>query len=177
MSVLGTISIRYSNMSATEKKIADIILANPQNVINYTVTDLAVAADVSRGSVINFAISMGYKGFNQLKIDLAKHSEEQPSPQLSYTQNLTNQIFQKVMDTTFSALRYTIDVMANDMRLTAEALVKADKILIFAAAPLCICCRRYRLQLYANWSACGFLFRTHCCSTSGLQFNKRQCFD
>ena len=39
------------------------------------------------------------------------------------------------MDTTFDALRYTLDMMTNDMRLTAEELVKADKILIHAAVP------------------------------------------
>lgn len=135
MSLLGKISVQYSNMSTTEKKIADIILSDAQRAMNYTVSDMAFAAGVSRGSVVNFAVSMGFEGYSQMKIALAQESASQYAPKLSSQQSECTKIFQNVIDTAFSALCYTIDMMSENICKVAEELVKANKILIFAAAP------------------------------------------
>ncbi len=135
MNLLGIISIRYSNMSEAEKKIADIILDNPQKVADFTVSDLADAAGVSRGSVVNFATSLGYKGYSKLKIDLARQKVEGTNIAATVEADDSRQMFFKVLDNTFSALHYTLDIMANDMKRVADALIKADKIIMFAVAP------------------------------------------
>ncbi len=135
MNLLGIISIRYSNMSEAEKKIADIILENPQKVADFTVSDLADAAGVSRGSVVNFATSLGYKGYSKLKIDLARQKVEGTNIAATVEADDSRQMFFKVLDNTSSALHYTLDIMANDMKRVADALIKADKIMMFAVAP------------------------------------------
>lgn len=76
MNVMEQIKEKYQAMSNTEKRIADVILENPEQAINMTVRYFASKAGVSDGSIINFASSLGYDGFTKLKIAIAICVEE-----------------------------------------------------------------------------------------------------
>lgn len=71
MNALEQIKEKYPDMSGIEKRIADIILQDPGQVVDMTVRYLAQSAGVSDGSIINFANSLGYEGFTKLKIAIA----------------------------------------------------------------------------------------------------------
>lgn len=135
MNIFGVISIRYSNMSATEKKIADVILDDPNKAIHCTVTEMAEAAGVSRGSIINFATSLGYKGFNQLKIDIARQPLSDILQDAVTNESETRQLFNNVATLVSTAMQYTIDEMTNEIVQVSDMLMEADQILIFAVAP------------------------------------------
>ncbi|MDO4548489.1 MAG: transcriptional regulator, partial [Clostridia bacterium] len=73
MNALSLIQKNYSSMSPVEKRIADCILADPEAAINATVVYISAKAEVSEGSVMNFASMLGFKGFSQMKINLAQN--------------------------------------------------------------------------------------------------------
>lgn len=75
--VLDSVRRFYSEMFAAEKKAADYILDNPQDVIGMSVTELAKVSDTSDATIIRMCKHIGYSGFYQLKINLASEFGKQ----------------------------------------------------------------------------------------------------
>ena len=126
---------QYSRMSATEKKIADIILANPKEAIYSTAASIARKARVADGSIINFANSLGYKGFSQLKINLAKSLPVYSEANAISKDEEPKSALRKIIDNTTSVLEYTYSTINDEIKEAAELLMAADKILVFGIAP------------------------------------------
>ena len=71
---------RFDSMTAVEKKIAACILESPETVVNETISHLASRAGTSSGSITNFASTMGFKGFSDLKIQIAQSIRSSQTP-------------------------------------------------------------------------------------------------
>ncbi len=61
----------YSTLNKAEKKAAKYILENPRDIVHFSITELAEASDVSETTIFRLCNSLGYKGFQDLKINLA----------------------------------------------------------------------------------------------------------
>ena len=64
-------------MSVTDKKIAQVVLKQPQAVIDYTISQLATKSGVSEASVSRFCKNLNIDGFHQLKTRLAQVSDDE----------------------------------------------------------------------------------------------------
>ena len=84
-SVMDIICASYEHFFDAEKKIADYILNNKKAAVDMTVAELARASGTSDATVSRFCRRCGFKGFQSLKIDLAKEvaEEERDSLQVS----------------------------------------------------------------------------------------------
>lgn len=74
---IAKIHQHYGTFSAVEKRIADYILQHPHDVIYMTTALLASQLQISQGSIINFANTLGFKGFSKLKLNIAQNLPEQ----------------------------------------------------------------------------------------------------
>jgi len=72
---LAIIQNSYTRLTGVERKIADCILARPEQVPGMTVGALADAAGVAASGVTRFCRKLGFQGYSQLKISLAGQSE------------------------------------------------------------------------------------------------------
>ena len=72
VSCLVSIQSKIKLLTGSEKKVADYVLENYMEVLDYTVTELAEKAKVSDATVVRFCRSVGYKGYQDLKINLAQ---------------------------------------------------------------------------------------------------------
>ncbi len=72
MSVKTIINERYEELSKTNKKIADHILADVNHFLDMTALEAGECYQTSSASIIRFAKSLGYKGLDEFKIGLAK---------------------------------------------------------------------------------------------------------
>lgn len=70
--VINRIHAVRANLPPAAGQIADFILANAADVIHMSVTEVAERADASEGSVIGFCQLLGARGFQQIKIALAR---------------------------------------------------------------------------------------------------------
>lgn len=61
-----------ASLPATSRRIAQFVLDNAGEVVHMSVTDLAEKTGSSEGSVVGLAKTLGYTGFQQLKIALAQ---------------------------------------------------------------------------------------------------------
>ena len=61
--IIDTIYSKLATMSASDQKIAQVILKQPEQVVNYTISKLATEAEVSDASVPRFCHNLNLTGF------------------------------------------------------------------------------------------------------------------
>lgn len=78
MMVLEKILASYNILFSAEKKVANYVLNNPQEVIELNVVELAQKSKVSDATVIRFCKHIGYAGYHQFRIMLARTLAPEP---------------------------------------------------------------------------------------------------
>src|SRR3954453_3586129 len=78
--VLARLGTLVPSLRESERKIADYILARPNELIYLSVTELADRTDTSEATVIRFAQRLGYAGYAALKIALTIELRESTPP-------------------------------------------------------------------------------------------------
>lgn len=68
---LNMIRNMLETLPASERKIAEFILSNPESVVNSTANDLGAQASTSAAAVIRLCKSLGLTGFQDLKVRIA----------------------------------------------------------------------------------------------------------
>ena len=69
---IGSIQARSGNLAASEAKVVELLLADPLFVGASTTAQVAARAGVSPPSVIRAARAIGFSGFTELKIEIAR---------------------------------------------------------------------------------------------------------
>ena len=125
---------RLSSMTPAEKRIAGCILENPEAVVNETLTHLAARAGTSSGSVANFAASMGFKGFSDMKIQLARSLNLSSGPDFDGVNSTDSprQAMDKIIKSANAAFMDTLSAMGDEMDRAAEILLHAKRIEIYS---------------------------------------------
>jgi RpiR family carbohydrate utilization transcriptional regulator len=134
MNILEKISQDIMEFSKSEKKVAEVILANPQLAIHSSIASLAKMSSVSEPTVNRFCRRLDTKGYPDFKLHLAqslangtpyvnRHVDEFDSPT-----EYTNKIFESTM-ASLEVARQSIDVaMVNRV---VDLLTQARKISFF----------------------------------------------
>lgn len=72
VNLLKSIAEAREDLRKSEQKVADYVLANPNEVIHMRIVDLAAEADVSEPTVVRFCRALDYDGFQDFKLMLAQ---------------------------------------------------------------------------------------------------------
>ena len=72
--ILERIHASYYQLTATERKVADYVLAQPEQVKFMSITQLADECGTADATISRFCRNLKLKGFNAFKIELARHS-------------------------------------------------------------------------------------------------------
>ena len=73
MDILERIHASYYQLTATERKVADFVLAQHAQVQFMSITQLADECGTAEATISRFCRSLKLKGFNAFKIELARH--------------------------------------------------------------------------------------------------------
>ena len=79
MDILERIHASYYQLTATERKVADFVLAQHDQVQFMSITQLADECGVAEATISRFCRSLKLKGFNAFKIEIARHSTHNTS--------------------------------------------------------------------------------------------------
>lgn len=71
-SVMEIINDNYDKLFSAEKKVIDVVLKKPQVAVNMNVSELAKESKVSVASVVRMCHHLGYQGYYQFRITLAR---------------------------------------------------------------------------------------------------------
>ena len=77
--LLQTMGQTLTEMRRSERKVAEFVLAQPQDVIHMRIVDLAQEAEVSEPTVVRFCRAIGCDGFQNFKLRLAQQLAAKPS--------------------------------------------------------------------------------------------------
>lgn len=70
-STLHKIRFLYGQLGPAEKKIADYVLQNSQNIIGITINELSAQCGCGSATAVRFSRRLGFDGFQALKIGIA----------------------------------------------------------------------------------------------------------
>jgi DNA-binding MurR/RpiR family transcriptional regulator len=73
------IRLKKGNLSETEQKIAHYFVHSDEMISRKTLEELANEIEVSQSSIYQFVKKIGYNGFQDFKIDIARNSNYQPA--------------------------------------------------------------------------------------------------
>ena len=73
INILERIHASYYQLSAAERKVADYVLSQHTQVQFMSITQLADECSVAEATVSRFCRSLGLKGFNAFKLEMARH--------------------------------------------------------------------------------------------------------
>lgn len=74
MNILERIHASYYQLTATERKVADYVLAHSSQVQFMSITQLADECGTADATISRFCKTLKLKGFNAFKLELAQHS-------------------------------------------------------------------------------------------------------
>lgn len=92
----------YPSFSKQEKKIADYILNDKEDTISFMpINEISKKILVSEATIVRFVKKLGFKGFIQFKLEIAKESvkKEKNSSKKNYIENISENIFKTITET------------------------------------------------------------------------------
>ncbi|GAI76282.1 unnamed protein product [marine sediment metagenome] len=122
----------YRSLNPAEKKVSDYILAYPEEVIGLSITEVAENSKASEATVVRVSQLVGYQGFQELKIMLAKDlgSFFAEIPEEIKRGDSMSEVTAKVLQTNIQAIRDTLDVLdVGEMERTVKAISNARRVL------------------------------------------------
>jgi DNA-binding MurR/RpiR family transcriptional regulator len=124
----------YEALPRSERKVADYVLAYPDQVIHASVTDLAQTLEVSESTIVRFCQRLEYQGYQEFKILLAR---DLGAPFRDTYDTITPQddvaaVVYKTFQISIQALNDTLAVLSPDsIERATSFLVKAHHVYIF----------------------------------------------
>lgn len=114
-SVVGAICSSYDSYFDAEKKIADCIIERKEEVIEMTVAELARASGTSDATVSRFCRRCGFKGFQHLKMSLAREVHEERGKSIQVSNDILRedipQSLQNILANKVAELTQTVSMM------------------------------------------------------------------
>lgn len=138
MNMLEKIQSRLEHLSKSERKVAEVILATPEQAIHSSIAALALEAGVSEPTVNRFCRSLETRGFPDFKLHLAqslahgtlyvnRNVDEDDS-----VESYTGKIFESAM-ASLDQVHHSLDMSA--VNRAVDLLTQAKKSPFSASAP------------------------------------------
>jgi RpiR family carbohydrate utilization transcriptional regulator len=132
--MLSQIETVLGELRQSERKVADLILSRPNDVVSLSIADLAKNAGVSQPTVMRFCQALGFGGFKEFKLRMAQslgagvpyvHREVRPEDSAA---NLVAKVFDYSI-ATLVQVRDQLD--ANALEKAITLLAHADRIELY----------------------------------------------
>lgn len=128
----------YETLHIKEKKIADVILTDPNKVVYLSVKEMAQKCGTAESSIVRFCKLLGYSGYSELKLEIAKSAFETDSLEhrqepdtdisLNSTEGLTRRLFHDTAEL-FNRLPALMDCSA--LEAAAHAVAGAELLFVY----------------------------------------------
>lgn len=137
--IIQVIAATRAALRKSERKVADYVLAHPEEVIHMRIVDLAQEARVSEPTVVRFCRAIDCDGFQNFKLALAQHVAHNPRFQefslneQDSAQDYTFKVFDALIGT-LSRVREHIDTAAIEAAVTELAKARRVEFYGFGAS-------------------------------------------
>lgn len=129
----------YPSLRNSEQMVADFVLSAPQEVLQLTMLNLSRQIGVSEASVIRFCKRIGYSGYSEFKLMLAKEVGQRGSEGFEcddgieiYSDSELEEIPQKVISRSIRALEDTLQIFnQREYERAVHVLSSARRVVLF----------------------------------------------
>lgn len=131
---LRKIRSHYARLSEKEKKIANYILEDPEKIVHNTINEVAVDLNVADATVFRFCKTIGFKGYQAMKIALAS---EIMTPIQQIHEDISEQdnektVAEKVFNSNIRTLENTLQIIDGEsMSKAVDMLIKANNVELY----------------------------------------------
>lgn len=130
--VFETISQKYYDLTASEKKTADYLMAHQEESQYMSIAELAEESGVAEATISRFCRRLGYKGYNAFKLAIANSTAFLRQETLSAPDadgDSLEELSQKLYAVDSAALAQTMELMDYAaIRRAADALESAERV-------------------------------------------------
>lgn len=130
--VFETISQKYYDLTASEKKTADYLMAHQEESQYMSIAELAEESGVAEATISRFCRRLGYKGYNAFKLAIANSTAFLRQEALSAPDadgDSLEELSQKLYAVDSAALAQTMELMDYAaIRRAADALESAERV-------------------------------------------------
>ena len=119
------------NLRPSEQKIASYILSHPEKVVYLSITELSQIVGVSDAAIVKFAQRIGYRGYQDLKINLAQELPQTSEPVYGEIEldDSIGQVKDKLFHANIAALQDTQGILDDQALESAiDAILGAQRI-------------------------------------------------
>ncbi|OQY08991.1 MAG: RpiR family transcriptional regulator [Marinitoga sp. 4572_148] len=126
--IINKIKGIYNSLTKREKKVADYIIERAPDVIHYSITELANWSEVSETTVYRVIKKLGFTGYQNFKIALAKELSE-PAFKVSDKEDLFSNFHNKICN--------SLNIIYNNLNKEllnkiADKILQSEKLIFFA---------------------------------------------
>lgn len=145
-------SLKY-DFTDSEGKIGEYIMDNTDEVYNLTALELGNLTGTSAASVIRFSKKLGYSGFQELKISLAKDRDNEGSKRNKIYEAIsiedsTDSIMEKIAMENINAIRNTLKLLDRDcLDKVVELIDNGNRIFLFGIGSSFLVARDFQYKL------------------------------
>ncbi len=158
-STLHQINKHYSDLGPGEKKIANFILENTQELFDLSISELAVQCNCGEATIVRFSQRFGFQGYQGLKIGILKEFRETSTINRELLpEDTCYTIFRKRIADIVFTLESTEAILNEDnLEAAANLIMQANRIVIFGlgnSASIATDAAHKLLRLGFNAQAC-----------------------
>ena len=128
------VSREYYNLTATERKVADYVVAHRAEAQHMSITDLAAASDVAEATISRFVRALNYKGYHEFRMEIARSANASASDLSPLSGELAegdsfSEIIRKIYTADVDAMTQTLELIdEKKIRRAADLIVCAEKV-------------------------------------------------
>jgi DNA-binding MurR/RpiR family transcriptional regulator len=154
--VLVRIRAAWPNLAPSERRVAEVALADPTRSAAQTVTELARSSGTSQATVVRFAQRLGYSGYPELRLALAaaagaeqaNRPETVPGTDISAKDDIAT-VIAKVGHLEATAVRETVGQLNPDaLSAAVDAVVAAPRIDVYGVGASAVVALDLQMKLH-----------------------------
>ena len=137
INILERLHASYYQLSAAERKVADFVLSQHNQVQFMSITQLAEECGVAEATVSRFCRSLALKGFNAFKIEIAKHAATAASGRIRDRYAASDSLEGRCLDAgrlSQEAIQQTLElVRPQDIDKVVSLFEKSSRVICFGS--------------------------------------------
>ena len=128
------VSREYYNLTATEKKAADYVVAHRAEAQHMSITELAAACDVAEATISRFVRRLNYRGYHEFRMEIARSASASASDLSPLSGELAegdsfSEIIRKIYTADVDAMTQTLELIdEKKIKRAADLIVHAEKV-------------------------------------------------
>ncbi len=176
-----SISTLYNSFTKSEKRLADYILKNRDQIMFMSITELAEKAKVGESGIFRFCKNLGFKGYQEFKISVAQSLNTEGSDTRNnidteiHLDDSLDILASKVKQTNINALDQTHSLLNyEDLERAVEKIIASERVRFFGVGSSLITAMEGQNKFLRVTNKAEVIIDSHFQVMTAAQMNERE---